>query len=953
MKPIKLILSAFGSYGGSQQEMDFTRASDGLFLISGDTGAGKTTVFDAIVFALYGKTSGGERSGNMMRSHFAEPSQETFAEFTFIYDGKKYTVHRSPQYVIEKTKKNGEKKQQELPEKVWLEYPDGTRNEGRLKEVNAEIEQLIGLDFNQFTQIAMIAQGDFMKLLRAKTEDKKKIFSKLFHTQICFVMEEKLKKMRFDLEKDLNENESLCRQALSQISLVEEYESGEKTLASSLSLRSEEILDAISLQVKEAKEKEQKSRREKESGSQMLTKAEQLKTEFVQAAQTKDKAQQALKETVLQFEEAKRKRENLEEAVHKARKTWDEESRDLQERVAILKNSLEKYKECDEWKLRKETSERKIKEFSEVQQRLKSDIQELENELAVLSGQLESQKDCEKKLLEATMRKESCNTEYEQAVKVKEQMQKLSLYRMQREKLQKETLEAKQSYENARFASDQAQSRMLLGFAGVLAQDLEEGQSCPVCGATHHPEKAKLSEEVPSQAEVDEKKTMADAAEKAFYEISQKAAEVCSAYDNMLHLIQQQMEGRITERLQGSREEEQLQEAVSAYETLCKQKKNSAIMEEKKAQKTVEEYLACTERKASAERLSAEKNAKLQEIFVQRSEEEKELAVIQTSYEKTREGLVFESRMEAEQEMTRLEQKLTGMEQALNLASEQEQHWREEVSRTEGILLEQKAAEAEALKHYEKQQKKVEKQFGSSEEPVVKEAIGRLRKETENLEENLNRYIRQHTICMTVKDTMEQLLKKRAILYGRLAPVEKLHMTISGRQTGKSKMDFETYVQRRYLEQILREANHRFLEMSGGQFLLQLKDAQQVGQKSHEGLDFMVFSTVTRTSRDIATLSGGESFMAALCLALGLADVVKRAAGSIHLDMMFVDEGFGSLDEHSRQQAVKMLVELTEKENGGRMIGLISHVAELKQQIGHILYVTKTESGSRIRWKED
>ena len=248
--------------------------------------------------------------------------------------------------------------------------------------------------------------------------------------------------------------------------------------------------------------------------------------------------------------------------------------------------------------------------------------------------------------------------------------------------------------------------------------------------------------------------------------------------------------------------------------------------------------------------------------------------------------------------------------------------------------------------------KKVAAYFGEAEEPPVQK-LRQWKEEIRACDSELAECIGLCSICEETEKTLEGLLLKRAEIFEALAPVEKLHATMSGRVAGKSKMDFETYVQRRYLKQILYEANQRFLEMSGGQFLLQLKETDQVGQRSHEGLDFMVFSTVTRTSRDIATLSGGESFMAALCLALGLADVVKRAAGSIHLDMMFVDEGFGSLDDHSRQQAVQMLVELTEKENGGRMIGIISHVAELKQQIGHILSVTKTETGSRICWKEE
>lgn len=953
MKPIKLTLSAFGSYGGSPQEIDLSRAADGLFLISGDTGAGKTTVFDAIVFALYGRTSGGERSGNMMRSHFADPAQETFVEFTFEYDGKQYTVRRSPQYVIEKTKKNGEKKLQELAEKVWIEYPDGTRNDGRLKEVNAQIEQLVGLDFNQFTQIAMIAQGDFMKLLRAKTEDKKKIFSKLFHTQICFVLEEKIKRMRNELEKELEDNESLCRQALSQASLASEYETPEETLASALSLRGEEILETLAAQIREYKKQEKESRKKKETLMQQQAVAEQLRAELSRCIQRKEKTQRLLEETQLRYEEAKQKKAEAGEAAQTARRAWESESADLQERMTILKNSLEKYSECDAWKKRREQSEKKVRELLEAEQALKEETEALAEKIAALAEQIESQKDCEKQLLELTMQKENYSRKYAQAAKMKEQLRELPARRAEMDRLQGQTVSAKQAYETARLVSDRAQSRMLLGFAGILAQKLEDGSACPVCGATSHPQKAELSGEVPTQTEVEEKKKEAAQAENVFYEVSGKAAEAKTAYESLRSLLLQQMTEQIGGALAENAEDVQIEAQVCAYYEACREKQNSAIMEENGYQKIVAQYRDCVAQKADSEDLLKEKTKEAQEVYKQRAQEEKELAFAKASHEKTKEGLLYAGRKEAEQEIVRLKQMLTSLQETVDTAAMQEKKWSGEVSRTEGILREQEAAFKESAASCETQQKKVEKQFGSSDDAVAKEAIEQRKRQIRQLDETLGTCIRACTICESSKATLEKLLEKRADLYAQLEPVEKLHATMSGRQTGKSKMDFETYVQRRYLKQILCEANNRFMEMSGGQFLLQLKDAEQVGQKSHEGLDFMVFSTVTRTSRDIATLSGGESFMAALCLSLGLADVVKRAAGSIHLDMMFVDEGFGSLDEHSRQQAVQMLVDLTgEDGRRGRMIGIISHVAELKQQIGNILYVTKTEAGSTIRWKD-
>lgn len=953
MKPVKLILSAFGSYGGSGQEIDLSRAGNGLFLISGDTGAGKTTVFDAIVFALYGKTSGGERSGSMMRSHFTDPSQETFVEFTFEYDGKTYTVRRSPQYVIEKTKKNGEKRWQELAEKVWIEYPDGTRNEGRLKEVNAEIEQLIGLDFHQFTQIAMIAQGDFMKLLRAKTDEKKKIFSKLFHTQICFVLEDKLKKMRFELEKELSENESLCRQALTQVSLIDMYETEESSLSSALSLHGEEILEVLAIKNSAAKQQEKQHRKEKEKLQKEMAYAEQLGMEFERILQEKEKTQHLLDETQNLLKEATQKKDAASENVKESRKAWNEESTGLQERCTILKNSLDKYGECDEWKKRKEKSEEKIKELSETEQTLQKETEALTERIASLAEKLEEQKDCEKKLLEATLRKENCQKQYEQAKQLKEQTQQLSIRKTEQSSRQEQTLDAKKAYEQTRRAADQAQDKMLLGFAGILAKDLEDGTECPVCGAKTHPKKAQLSDEVPTQEQVEEKKEAAAKAEKEYYETSEKAAEAKTAYESLRSLIMQQMEDQADVTLPKDAEDTQIEEICQAYYKTCKEKQNSAIMEEKKHTETVKEYKLCMEQKADAEKLLTEKTEELRQMTGQRAEEEKSLAVIRTSYEKTKEGLLYDGKNEAEQEIHRLEERLSVLQTAVDEALKAEQKWNTEASRMEGSLREQTGTLKENIAEYEKQCKKMEKEFGSRDDAVIKEISEERKRRMKQIDMQLSECIRESTICEAAKKSLEKLLQQRKDLYAQLEPVEKLHATISGRQAGKSKMDFETYVQRRYLKQILCEANNRFLEMSGGQYILQLKDADQVGQKSHEGLDLMVYSTVTRTSRDIATLSGGESFMAALCLALGLADVIKRAAGSIHLDMMFVDEGFGSLDEHARQQAVQMLVELTHQDgHGGRMIGIISHVAELKQQIGHILYVKKTETGSLIRWKE-
>ncbi len=952
MRPITLTLSAFGSYAGDAQKIDLSRAANGLFLISGDTGAGKTTVFDAIVFALYGKTSGGERSGNMMRSHFADPAQETFVEFTFEYDGNIYTIHRSPQYVIEKTKKNGEKKSQELAEKVWMQYPDGTISDGRLKEVNAQIEQLVGLDFNQFTQIAMIAQGDFMKLLRAKTDEKKKIFSKLFHTQICWVMEEKLKKMRYDLERELSENESLCRQALSQVNMTEMFEGTQQSFEASLSLQSEEIRNALKAQIKEYRAKEKETRRQRENLLAEQAEAETLLSELSRLQAEYKKACKELEKTQENYDAATQKKAQYAEQVQKAKKALEDSQEELQEKVMLLKNSLPKYSECDALRERLDQVQKKVEELDICHQKLQKESVDLNNQIFVLAEQVEQAGDCEKKLLQLQMQMEQALKACEQAETIKEQAEELVVCKAEKNRLQQETLDAKSVYDATRRDADKAQEVMLLGFAGILAEELMDGAPCPVCGSTEHPGKAKRSGEVPSQEQVEEKKRVADEAQQKFYDASEKAAKAGASYDSLRNQLLQMLSQQMGNPLQGDSSDEAISDLSSRWCEEQATNKNSTAMEEKRQREIVARYRENLTAKAEAERLLKEKTEQLQNLTEEKTAKKQILAGALASYEKTREGLLYENEKQARGEMLRLETELKKLRDNYQLAVDEEKMWSGEASRTEGIWRQQQILKKECESNYAAQEKKVAEKLGGNEEAVAR-IMAQRKEEIKTLDKSLAECIGFCSICEETAKTMEVLLTKRESLFGQLAPVEKLHVTMSGRMSGKSKMDFETYVQRRYLKQIIYAANNRFLEMSGGQFILQLKETDQVGQRSHEGLDFMVFSTVTRTSRDIATLSGGESFMAALCLALGLADVVKRTAGSIHLDMMFVDEGFGSLDDHSRQQAVQMLVELTQNEGGGRMIGIISHVAELKHRIGHILNVTKTESGSRIRWKDE
>ena len=952
MKPLKLVVSAFGSYGGQEQEIDFSRALEGVFLISGDTGAGKTTVFDAITFALYGMTSGGERSGNMMRSQYADPTKETYVQFTFDYDGQVYTVRRNPQYRIEKIKKSGETKLQDIKEKVWIEYPDGTRNEGRLKEVNQEIAEIIGLDFHQFTQIAMIAQGDFMKLLRAKTEEKKKIFSKLFHTEICFVLEERLKHVKNSLEKELEANGTLCRQQLWQAG-ADDCLQQSQSLASVLSLRGEEILSMLDEQILTLKENEKESRRQSETVLKEKNALQHLGDELERLQKQMQRAKELAEQTNIEAEKTREKLMQAKAETVQAEKAKVGEQEDIRENIASLKNTLPKYKECDEWKLKVALTGQKEQELREQEQMLSDEVKKLSLQIQKLQEEISENKDCEADYISAQSVREKQEEVFKRAENIKKDgeslLQKAEAFAAAKDR----TIRAKEENEKTRMQADRAHDLLLLGYAGILAEQLTDGEACPVCGSTSHPKKTVLSGDIPSREEVEKLRKKAADAEKKFRQASEDSMQAKLAYETARTYILQQLADLAGDIISEQRKDDELVLDISDQYV----KYQKSLMVAKEREERAAHIVAMQKRRmADLETGDAkirEMTAVLDEKRILLAETEKESAVAKAGYENAKAGLFYASEKEAVRKQKELQKRLEEIEKTYADALEREQKLVAFKAQLEGGIGEQKSVLKTLEKEYEKQKKKAQKVLGCEQEGLWKERISEMKEEEKRLEKIIRECVTEVTTKQAARKTLGGLLSEREELYRKLEPVEHLYGTISGRQAGKTKLDFETYVQRRYLEQILYEANQRFLEMSGGQFVLKMKETGEAGQKLNEGLDLMVYSTVTRSSRDIATLSGGESFMAALCLALGLADVVQRAAGSVHLDMMFVDEGFGSLDEHARQQAVQMLTELTgDHGRSGRMIGIISHVAELKQQIGNILYVKKSESGSTIRWKD-
>lgn len=930
MKHLKLTMSAFGSYAG-KNVIDFTGQQQGIFLITGDTGAGKTTIFDAITYALYNQTSGGERNGNMMRSQYAQPETETYVELEFLYRGQTYRVRRNPDYKITKTLKNGKIREQKVPHSVELTLPDGTVFPEKKNATDAKIIEILGLTADQFSQIVMIAQGDFLKLLYTKSDERKMIFSKLFRTDIYWKIQENLRRKSMEMDERIQENDRAFEQEKSRIIPLPESEE----------LPLDELVERLRERVKDALKEQNLRRANVEELNKKITKYEEINKLFVSL----EKIRQTGKELEARQEESKERRQQIENA-RKADKVLVAEQQNLRQQQEVEQSAQAIAKMTETLANDQEMFESLKTQLQEAEAKQKREAADTQKKMLVLEQSFPS--------YEAL---QNARSEEQQAKKVWEDLRKTSEESFhkkaagiaalkEQQKRQEQIVEqTKKNWEQTSLSASESAKHyehmyeaFLKEQAGILAENLSAGCPCPVCGSTVHPDPAKLSDHAVTELEVEQaKKTRAAAEEKRDL-------------------------------------------AYAAFE----------------AEKTEKQKLAQAVEKEEADFVMAQTIAKQQ-----RKEAEQNYASLQKTAEQIREKLVYPSLAEAkkqyaamqkalevaEQEMERKRQKVSELAEAMNtlkgqkLAEEENQKTAKKLAvKTEkeyvklleksgfvseetyhlAILPERSRSKLEREeKEYESQclrqqseQKLLEKQVSGKTYTDTTELNEQLKIEKQALKEAEKTYMELHTAYENDRSVLQNCavyLEKGKKLESEDQVIKSLSKTANGRLSGSAKIDFETYIQRQYFKQIIHEANKRLLTMSNHQFILKLKEEANTGRKTNEGLDLSVYSLVTDSERDVKTLSGGESFLAALAMALGLSDIVERSAGAIHPDMMFIDEGFGSLDAQSRQQAIEVLAELA---GDSRMVGIISHVTELKEQIDRKLVVNRTDNGSRAVWAE-
>lgn len=921
MRPLHLTLSAFGPYAG-QVEIPLEQLGErGLYLITGDTGAGKTTLFDAITYALYGEPSGDNRDPSMFRSKYAQPDTPTWVELVFSYGGQTYTVRRSPEYERPAKRGGGTTLQRAEAE---LHFPDG-RLVTKTREVTGEIVNIIGLDRSQFAQIAMIAQGDFLKLLLADTRSRQEIFRKLFPTRGYMVFQEKVKSESGALQRQCEAARASVKQYIDGVLCPQEdplYPQWERAWVGELPIQEAvELLETLLDQ-------------DRERDTQCSEELEQLDGEWKAVTALLAKAEE-LEKAQSQLEEAQVRRETCAAQWEAAQQQLEAQTAQapqlegLRAQLADLEAELPRYQELEQLRQNLTAQTQSIRQQS-------TQLEEQENEQRRREKELELWRQERAGLEEAGAQRERLLGQQTRAQEQSQQLEELSTLlagcrqaRVNLENAQKRYGVARQKAQAAQEDYTGKNQAFLDEQAGILAQQLAEGQPCPVCGSLAHPTPAQLSPGAPTEEELNRVKQAWEAAQQTASTWSVEAGKARTALEEREQRLRSQMVHVLPE--QGA--DQPLDQVAQAIRE-AQRKAQEALDQVRGQLRQVEAALA---RKRQLDTQIPQQEQRLGELEQAIASAREQLAGANSRREElqgqihTLEGqLRYPQAEQARQEQSDLKGKLQRLEEAQTQAQR----------RANAAQLALTGAEeaVKQLTHLVEQSQPVDlvAQRARSQELTLRRAqLTAVQREL-------------HTRITTNRTALEQIQGKTAQLTQleqRYTWVRTLSNTVNGTLPGKEKIALETYVQMTFFDRILRRANLRLLVMTGGQYELKRR-REAAGSRGQSGLEMDVIDHYNGTQRSVKSLSGGESFQASLALALGLSDEIQSSAGGIRLDTMFVDEGFGSLDEESLNKAMGALGDLAQ---GNRLVGIISHVSELKEKIDKQIVVRKDRTGgSRV-----
>ena len=907
MRPLKITMSAFGPYAG-EVTLDMQKlGKSGIYLITGDTGAGKTTIFDAISYALYGEASGNYRENTTLRSKYASADTPTFVELEFEYNNEIYKINRNPEYPRPNKRGEGFTKQSTNAELVM---PDGSVIT-KIKEVSAKVEEIIGINKNQFSQIAMIAQGDFRKLLNCETNERSKIFRKIFKTEPYHNIEIKLSSLFNELKRNREKEKSGIEQYINQLKCnendtlsleLERAKSGDVLIEDVIKLAGE-IINKDTLEYI-------KTQKNIESINEEIEKI----NSNIKLYENQEATKKAYAKASSKLEELKTKRNDCEK-VYKSAEAQRERLEDLTRKINLINSKMPKY---DELKSLENSINEKAQSFEKSNNLLKlkqQEITSLEKEIDEKSKALEEVKGADLLVQKLTVQKEEINKKAEALKELKTEIDRC--------KTEQKNLKNAQSFAKSALdeygALENEYNQIYIAFfneqAGIIADELKDGEPCPVCGSTSHPNLARKSENAPSQADVESAQNLVKKAQEKADKARDTASAIKSRFDEIAANVKS-----AAKKLFGT--DDNVFDDYNSNINALKKEYDCTLALLKTANEKLNLYQKLDKEIPKIQEKQKSLSDEISTLNTQKASDEAFISENTKRVTSIKSELDFESADLAKDKL----KEYTNLSKDIKNTIEKSKNDFDDIKSKYDTQKGTKASLENALKEFK------EIDLASLNEKSLK--LNEYKKDVDKTAKSLYSRIESNKLLV------DNISEKRDILKGyddKYVWLKALSETANGDISGKEKITLETFVQMTYFDSIIRKANIRLLTMSDGQYeLVRRSDAETL--KKNEGLALDVIDHFNASTRSVSTLSGGESFMASLCLALGLSDEIQSSNGGIKLDTMFVDEGFGSLDGEALDRALSALTSLSQ---GNRLVGIISHVDALCDRIDNKIVITK------------
>ena len=926
MRPLKLSFESFNSYA-NKTSIDFEDfSSNGIFLITGPTGSGKTTIFDAIKYALYGEASGEDRKNISNFSDFANLGAQSSVTFEFLHRGVKYRIERISSYQVSKKDKNLEADKKTANQKTTVNFYQLIDGEEKLlasntRKVNEEVQNLLGIDKNQFSQIVMIAQGDFSKILTAKGSDREILLRNIFNTEVYQQLQERLKVDTSQLEKEHEKNLANAKNALQDINLndqeqsdkVLEYLDNEKTILSHL--------DEIHTFIEEQNSTLNEEAQSLDSKAEKLSDKKDAFTQDLALVQSNQKTKDQISACNEYLDLHKPILDQKESAYIEAKKN-ESEIEKLRSDITKLEDKIDRYdsasKKVESIELEISTLDSQLLEHKqqiELLDKKSTETQTQQNGLKEKKQHLEENKS---KLTEI----DRLISEIEQTVKRKKNADAY-LKELKEEQVALEELSVKYNHSKEEYLS--AEQKFRTAQAGILASKLIEGSPCPVCGSIHHPQIASLSNDVPSETKIKKLKDMME----SIHQKKQKQSEVAATSKTKFDFENNEFKQSFTHVLSAIhlidefKNVDSFEELVHANEILIQQK--SAIESQNKEKEILESRINQTDIDLkNIEENKAETNNSIQEL---------------TNCLNRRHGAL--SSIKSSGDLIDIDKIKICHENAvarLGMLSQQLAQSKEEFDK-----------ESFEFENQKRLRQTLESQFDNTlciDPSNLEDQIHAIDIEQQEIRNKITEINRMININESPLNTIKRIYHDAIATEKKYNTTKTLYDFVSGKSSNSESgcISLENYVQRTYLQRVVGAANDRLAIMTDSQFVLKTKGDRKYKKKDY--LELEVTDLYTGKDRDVKSLSGGEKFMTSLALALGFSDVIQQDAGGIQLDSMFIDEGFGTLDSETLEQALRLLDQLST--NSNTLVGIISHVEELKNRIPQQIVVSKDLNGSSL-----